>query len=162
MHVQIQQSAWQSISSIFDNCSNRLITSITAKPYIQHKSFFTQFVQNSLSFNMGIFFYLHPHEGCQRPKTPLRARNWHEGVDLLKKVFNKKCSTTSKPLVSLIRFELTSVQGPSTCSMVLRALTLPFVIGPYCLCLNATLCCCCWKDISNSRIRQKVLISSFV
>ena len=28
--------------------------------------------------------------------------------------------------------------------------------------INATLCCCCWKDISNSRTRPKVLISSIL
>jgi hypothetical protein len=32
----------------------------------------------------------------RRPKTPLGGQKWHEGVDLLKKVFDKSFSTTSK------------------------------------------------------------------
>ena len=43
-----------------------------------------------------IFFDLRGHGGCQRPKTPLGGQKWHEVVDLLKKVFNKSFSTTSK------------------------------------------------------------------
>ena len=50
---------------------------------------------------MDIFcFDLRPHEGCDRPITPLRGHKWHEGSNLLKKVFNKSCSATSKtPLI---------------------------------------------------------------
>ena len=40
-------------------------------------------------------FDLRGHGGCQRPKTPLGGQKWHEGVDLLKKVFNQSFSTTS-------------------------------------------------------------------
>ena len=49
-----------------------------------------------------IFFDLLPHEGLEakkkprRPKTPLGGQKWHEGVDLLKNLFNKSFSTTSK------------------------------------------------------------------
>jgi hypothetical protein len=47
--------------------------------------------------NIGIvIFDLRGHGGCWRPKTPLGGQKWHEGVDLLKKVFNKSFSTTSK------------------------------------------------------------------
>jgi hypothetical protein len=43
-----------------------------------------------------IIFDLRGHEGCQRPKTPVKGQKWHEGVDVLKKKFNKSFSTTSK------------------------------------------------------------------
>ena len=43
-----------------------------------------------------IFFDLRPHEGWQRPKTPLGGQNIHEGVNLWKKVFNESFSATSK------------------------------------------------------------------
>ena len=45
-----------------------------------------EFVANVLHDNMGmVIFDLRPHEGCQRPKTPLGGQKWHKGVDLLKK-----------------------------------------------------------------------------
>jgi hypothetical protein len=47
--------------------------------------------------NIGIvIFELRGHGGCQRPKTPLGGQRLYEVVDLLKKVFNKSFSTTSK------------------------------------------------------------------
>ena len=58
------------------------------------KLYFIQFVQNFLSFNMGIILFdLRPHGGSKRPKTLLRGQKRHEGFDLLKKVFNKSCAT---------------------------------------------------------------------
>ena len=92
-------------------------------------------------FNMGkIFFELPSHGGYQRPKPPHRGQKWHEGVNLLKKVFNQSFSTTSKtrPVTGPIRFQL----RPQ-----LRK------IGP------SDLQDHCWKDISNSRTTWKVLIS---
>jgi hypothetical protein len=54
-------------------------------------------VANVLRDNIGtVIFELRGNGGCQRPKTPLGGQKWHEGVDLLKKVFNKSFSTTSK------------------------------------------------------------------
>jgi hypothetical protein len=41
-----------------------------------------------------VIFDLRGYEGCWRPKPPLRGQKWHEGVDLLKKVFDKSFSTT--------------------------------------------------------------------
>ena len=43
-----------------------------------------------------VIFDLQGHGGCWRPKTPLRGQKMHEGVNLLKKVFNESCSVTSK------------------------------------------------------------------
>ena len=61
------------------------------------KVHFIEFVQNSLHCNMGmIIFDLHGYGGCQRSKTPLGGQKQHEGVDLLKKVFNESFSTISK------------------------------------------------------------------
>ena len=65
--------------------------------YGYRKFHINKFVQNSLCCNMGmIIFDLLGYGGCQRLKTPLGGQKWHEGVDLLKKVFNKSFSTTSK------------------------------------------------------------------
>ena len=61
------------------------------------KVYFNEFVVNVLRDNIGIvIFDLRGHGGCWRPKTPLRGQKWHEGVNLLKKVFNKSFSTPSK------------------------------------------------------------------
>ena len=47
--------------------------------------------------NIGIvIFDFRGHGGCWRPKTPLGGQKRHEGVDLMKKEYNKSCSTTSK------------------------------------------------------------------
>ena len=47
------------------------------------KLYFNEFVANVLRDNIGIVvFDLRGHEGCWRPKTPLRHQKWHEGVDL--------------------------------------------------------------------------------
>ena len=74
------------ISSMFKKCPDRLITSITAKPYIIHKIIFHSIC--SKSFNKGIIIcYLQPHESCQGPKIPLKGSKWHEGFNLLKKGF---------------------------------------------------------------------------
>ena len=59
---------------------------LAMKPYILHtytNVYFNEFVANVLRDNI-------------RPKTPLRGQKWHEGVDLLEKVFNITFSTTSK------------------------------------------------------------------
>ena len=63
--------------------------------------YFNKFVANVLGDNIGIvIFDLRGHGGCWRPKTPLGGQKWNEGVDFLKKIFNKSFSTTS------IRFKL--------------------------------------------------------
>ena len=66
--------------------------------HTSYKNFcFREFVQNSWGFDMGmVIFDLRGHGGCWRPKTPLPGLKWHEGVDILKKVYNKSCSATSK------------------------------------------------------------------
>ena len=49
---------------------------------------------------MGIFFLTSDlMEAARGQKTPLRGQKWHEGVNLLNKVFNESCSATSKPRV---------------------------------------------------------------
>ena len=59
------------------------MTSITNSNHASYrKLYFTEFVQNSLRFNMGIVFF----------------KKRHERVDLLRKVFNKILSATSKTL----------------------------------------------------------------
>ena len=89
--------SWLSISSIFDKCPGRLIMRFTAKPYILWKSSFHWICSKFYKFQHGHDFSdLWPHEGCSRPKTPLGGQKRHEGVELLKRVFNKSCSTTSK------------------------------------------------------------------
>ena len=61
---------------------------LTAKPYILQKFYFNEFVANVLHDNIGILIFdLRGHGGCWRPKTPLGGQKWHEGIDLLKKVF---------------------------------------------------------------------------
>ena len=60
------------------------------------KVYFNEFVANVMHDNIGIVnFDLWGHGDCWRPKTPLGGQKWHEGVDLLKKVFNQSFSTTS-------------------------------------------------------------------
>ena len=81
---------------------------------------------------MGIYFFdLRPHGGCQRPKTPLESQKWHEGVNLSKKVFQSKL--------------LNNLKNPLTHRSLYSS-------------INATLCCCCWKIISNSRTRPRFLV----
>ena len=76
---------------------NVAIDNLAVKPYIPHKSFFNEFVSNVLCDNIGIVIFDHQgHGGCWRPKTPLGGQKRHEGVDLMKKMFDKSCSTTSK------------------------------------------------------------------
>ena len=49
---------------------------------------FNKFVSNVLRDNIGtVIFDLRGHGGCWRLKAPLGGQKWHEGVDLLKKVF---------------------------------------------------------------------------
>ena len=61
------------------------------------KFYFYEFVANVLRDNIGIVISdLRGPGGCWRPKTPLGGQKSHEGVDLMKKMFNKSCSTTSK------------------------------------------------------------------
>ena len=68
---------------------NGAIDDLAMKPYIPQKNVFRD--------NIGIvIFDLRGHGGCWRPKTPLRGQKMHEGIDLTKKVINKKCSSTSK------------------------------------------------------------------
>ena len=56
--------------------------------------------------NMGmVIFDLRPHEGCQRPKTPLGGQKWHEGVDLLKRLL-KKVSQQPKQIQSDVNYNL--------------------------------------------------------
>ena len=60
------------------------------------KVYFNEFVTNVLCDNIGIdIFDLRGHGSCWRPKTPLGGQKCHEGVNLLKNVFNRSFSTTS-------------------------------------------------------------------
>ena len=72
--------------------------SIWPRNHISHKKFyFNEFVANVLLDVIGIFIFdLRGHRGCQRPKTHLGGQNYHEGVDLLKKVVNESFSAPSK------------------------------------------------------------------
>ena len=45
---------------------------------------------------MDILFLTSDLMEAARGQKPLRCRKWHEGVNLLKKVFNESCSATSK------------------------------------------------------------------
>ena len=87
---------WPAISLIFDKCSI-LKQTIWPWNHTSHtKVYFNEFVANVLRGNIGIVnFDLWGHGGCWRPKTPLGGQKWHEGVNLLKKVFNQSFSTTS-------------------------------------------------------------------
>ena len=61
------------------------------------KVYFNEFVANVLRDDIGIvIFDLRGHGGCQRPKTPFGGQKYHEGVDLLKRVFNESFSAPSK------------------------------------------------------------------
>ena len=61
------------------------------------KVYFNEFVANVLRDDIGIvIFGLRGHGGCQRPKTPFGGQKYHEGVDLLKRVFNESFSAPSK------------------------------------------------------------------
>ena len=72
---------------------NAAIDDLAVKQYIPHNGVFA----NVLRDNLGIvYFDLQGHGGCWRPKTPLGGQKRHVGVDLMKKVFDKSCSTTSK------------------------------------------------------------------
>ena len=66
--------------------------------YTSHtKVYFNEFVANVVHDDIGIvIFDLRGHGGCKRPKTSLRGQKYHEGVDLLKKVFDESFSATSK------------------------------------------------------------------
>ena len=68
-----------------------VLYSIWPRNHTSHKIFyFNEFVTNVFRDVIGIFIFdLRGHGGCQRPKTPLRGQNYHEGVDLLKKVLNE-------------------------------------------------------------------------
>ena len=67
------------------------------KPYIHTKVYFNEFVANVLCDYIGIvIFDLRGHGGCWRPKASFGGQKWYEVVDLLKKVFNKSFSTSSK------------------------------------------------------------------
>ena len=71
---------------------------IWPRNHTSHKKFyFNEFVANVLRDVIGIFIFdLRGHGGCKRPKTSLRGQKYHEGVDLLKKVFDESFSTSSK------------------------------------------------------------------
>ena len=78
------------ISLIIQQCSTVLYL-IWPRNHTSHKKiYFNEFVANVLPDVIGIFIFdLRGHGGCQRPKTPRRGRKWHEGVNLLKKVFTE-------------------------------------------------------------------------
>ena len=88
---------FMSILLIIQRCS-MLKQTIWHSNHTSHKKkWFYEFVANVLRDNIGILIFdLRAHGGCWRPKTSLGGQKWHEGVDLLKKVFNKSFSTTSK------------------------------------------------------------------
>ena len=94
----IQLQMWKSftITSIFNKCLDKLITSITTKPYI--------LTENSISLNLfkihqvlsWAYFLSLTLWRLEAKKTPIRSQKWEEGVDFLKNIFTKRCSTTSK------------------------------------------------------------------
>jgi hypothetical protein len=145
------------ISSIFDKCPDRVITSITAKPYILQKTLFHWIYSKLLRFNMGIFFLSsNLMEAVRGQKHPSEAKNgiWKilwKILILWKKFLIKvvqqpqKLLDRSNQLWAMTSVKKDSFQQPA------RLLYSS---------INATLCCCCWKDISNSRARPKVLIST--
>ena len=62
------------------------------------KVYFNEFVQNSLGCNMGVIIYVNEVlEAIRGKKLYSDGKKKHEGgVDFLKNVFDKSCSTTSK------------------------------------------------------------------
>ena len=81
-----------------DGCSLGLDnTSIRAKPYILQKICFQGLCSKFLGFwhGHGYFWPLRSYRLLEAKNTPRRPKKaW--GVDILKKVFNKSCSATSK------------------------------------------------------------------
>ena len=118
---------------------------------IQHKTYFNEFVANVLRDNIGIvIFDLWGHEGCLRPKTTLGGQEWHEGVDLLKKVFNKIFSTTSDKkdtATSEVTVAVAAAAAGSNNRFVFKLLLM------YAVC-----CCCCAVVNNNSLIKFGTLI----
>ena len=96
------------ISLIIQGCS-MVQQSIWPRNQTSNKKFyFNEFVAYVLQYVIGIVIVdFRGHGGCQRPKTPLGGQNYHEGVNLLKKIFNESFSAPSKtPWADPIRFGL--------------------------------------------------------
>ena len=98
---------WWFINEFLMTVSHQYLTNVLTDSYppsrpnhaSYRKLYFTEFVQNSLGFTMGIILFdLQPHGGCLRPKTPLRGQKRHERVDLLKKYSMKVSQQPQKPL----------------------------------------------------------------
>ena len=141
------------ISLIFDKCTDRVITSIMTKPNILQKTLFHR-IRNSLRFNMGIIFLTSDlMEAARGQKHPSDAENGMQESIYWKKFFIKVAQQPHKPhdgsnqiwSMTSVKKDRSQWPGRSLYSSI-----------------NATLCCCCWKDILNSRTRPKVLISSIV
>ena len=101
------QSRFLRISLIIQGCS-MVLYAIWRRNHTSHKKFdFNECVANVLRDVIGIFIFdLRGHGGCQRPKTPLGGQKWHEGVNLLKKVFNESCSKTPQRVQSDLIYNL--------------------------------------------------------
>ena len=130
--VKESNSVCHLISSIFDKCPDRLITSITAKPYT---------IQN-ISFHWICSKFQHGHNcfwtsTSWRTKTSLRGQKWHERVDLLKKFLIKGAQQPQKPLDSWWpsnQFWVMILGKKGTSQQLHRSLYSSN---------NAMLCCCC-------------------
>ena len=109
------------------------------------KLYFNEFVANVLRDNIGIvIFDLWGHEGCWRPKTTLGGQKWHEGVDLLKKVFNKIFSTTSDK-----KDTATSEVTVAVAAAAAGGSNNRFVFK---LLLMYAVCCCCCAVVNNNSL----------
>ena len=140
------------INKIIEGCS-MLNQTIWPSNHTSHtKLYLNQFVASVLRDNIGIvIFDLWGHEGCRRPKTTLGGQKWHEGVDLLKKVFNKSFSTTS---ISNQIWAMTSDKKDTATSEVTVAvaaarsnITICIQIATYVRCMLLLLLCC-FKQLS--------------
>ena len=132
------------ISLIIQGCS-MVRQSIWPRNHTSNKKFyFNEFVANVLRDVIGIVvFGLRGHGGCQRPKTPLGGQNYHERVDLLKKVFNESFSAPSKTpwrIQSDLGYDLRVERYMSD----LRGHCIRFYLCSY--------FCCCWIKHTDLQI----------
>ena len=90
---------------IISSCINTLLINIdrftgyrTNVSYLirNGKIYFTEFTQISIRINMGMIFFEVMEAVRGQKHLILRGQKYHEGVDLLKKVYNKSFSATSK------------------------------------------------------------------
>ena len=139
------QYSWAGYSNIIIQGCSMVQQSIWPRNYTSNKKFyFNEFVANVLQDVIGIvIFDLRGHGGCQRPKTPLGGQNYHEGVDLLKKVFNESFSALSKTpwrIQSDLVYNLHVERYMSD----LRGHCITLYLCSY--------CCCCWIKHTHLQI----------